>query len=119
VTYSIAMYGMDPADPDNQDGPFELCSVSAWTAFRAWADKLPPAYPKVKGLASHGKAEDTFTLSRELVAGMAAIPPRKDVRATVDAMLDRVGIGASTETLVLFDEEEDEDDSTDLGGEEG
>jgi hypothetical protein len=91
---------------DPHDGfPFDLATNSGWARAAEWIESLPAKQaPTLRALALDGSCRDTSALAGELAYHLKARPPKdKDVRHTLDQLLERIGDGDPDETATVID----------------
>lgn len=121
-------YDMVFSGAPDQEGAVErfyLCSIGSWTQFGKWANSIE-GESAAKSLFANGEFTGTDQLSAEL---SAATPSDPGVRATIAAILDKLGVGHPEETMSIVDEDDDDGDdngdddsdgdSGDGGGDDG
>jgi len=107
----LALTGKDD-DSEYEDGPFFLASSSAWGACAKWVtDTLPEEdFPTLTELAQTGECDGTDALAVE-VGGVVDVAGKPDgVAATLEALLDLLGMGDADETAAIVDEDDVPDD---------
>jgi hypothetical protein len=83
------------------DGPFELCSVTAWTRFSEWVEGLPPRFTFLRELVRSGSVTNTSALADEIAASVAQSPNERSdtVSKLLYKMSELIGVGAEHEQL--------------------
>lgn len=104
MTVSISFRGAS----DGEDGPFDLCSVSAWAALGQWAESLPEdKYPILRELGDEGSAGPTDKLADEVESAMQDELPG-GVKGTLRFFGELMGVGAPDEIAVITDEDDND-----------
>lgn len=106
MAYSIAFHGAPDQNGDAET--FFLCSTGSWQRFGDWAESLPEHFDAVKALTAEGSYEGTGLLSEQLALALREHPPEAPVRATADALAEKMGVGDEAETATITDDEGDE-----------
>lgn len=105
-------YDMVFSGAPDQEGEVErffLCSTGSWQAFKKWAESLGDLAPALADLVQDGEFEGTNALSLEL---SDLEPDDAGVRATLDALKDKLGVGDPEESLTITDDDGEPDEST-------
>jgi hypothetical protein len=90
--------------PDGDDGPFDLASTGAWTAFVAAVDALPSAgNAALRSLADQGEAKGTHDLADELAAAVSAGKLRGAAAGVAAELAAVLGVGDPDETATIAD----------------
>lgn len=105
MTLSVSFAGAS----DGDDGPFDLMSIGAFTAFTDWINTLPEDdFPTLYELARDGSAGPTDALSTELTEALSRRPPDQAVRHSAMALAEQIGMGAPDELCAITDGTEDD-----------